>query len=342
MLISLPLEEKHYLEREHRTTRDGRVRDRIKAVLLSSEGWSIRQIGQALRIHEETVRTHLEDYQNSKKLAPGNGGSKSLLNEAQTQAMIAHLEEKTYACVKDICAYVFHAYGIKYTVQGMTNRLHAWGFSYKKPKGTPLKADMAKQEAFIAFYEKLLKTTSEDEPILFTDGVHPTMATKISYGWIKKGVDKPLATTASRTRLNLMGSLNLETMKVTINSFETLDSRAMEKHFLSLKQAYPNALKIHLILDRGPYNISIRTRESALKMGICLHHLPPYSPNLNPIERLWKVMNEHVRNNRFFTSPSQFKEAILNFFKFTWPQISKLMVDRIHDTFQTLVPVPSS
>ena len=38
-----------------------------------------------------------------------------------------------------------------------------------------------------------------------------------------------------------------------------------------------------------------------------LHILPPYSPNLNPIERVWKVMNEHVRNNEVFSSFKKFK-----------------------------------
>jgi transposase len=35
--------------------------------------------------------------------------------------------------------------------------------------------------------------------------------------------------------------------------------------------------------------------EKAKELNIKLHYLPPYSPNLNPIERLWKVMNEHAR-----------------------------------------------
>ena len=51
-------------------------------------------------------------------------------------------------------------------------RLRLYKFSYKKPKGTPAKADLAKQAAFVQFYESLLNTTPEDEPILFVDGVH--------------------------------------------------------------------------------------------------------------------------------------------------------------------------
>lgn len=164
------------------------------------------------------------------------------------------------------------------------------------------------------------------------------MATKVTYGWIKKGKknDKLIATIASRTRMNLFGSLNLETMGVTIGSYETVDSQALKEHFKKLKEKYPKAIKIHLILDRGSYNTSQETKEAAKELSIILHYLPPYSPNLNPIERLWKIMNENVRNNRVFESACAFREAILNFFTKTWAQISHSMLDRINDNFQIL------
>jgi len=62
MKIVLSDLQKKQLETQHAQTRDGRIRDRIKAVLLASEGWTSRMISQALRIHESTVRTHLADY----------------------------------------------------------------------------------------------------------------------------------------------------------------------------------------------------------------------------------------------------------------------------------------
>jgi predicted ArsR family transcriptional regulator len=46
------------------------VRDRIKAVLLTFEGWSQTMISQALRIHQSTVARHLSDYVLSEKLKP--------------------------------------------------------------------------------------------------------------------------------------------------------------------------------------------------------------------------------------------------------------------------------
>ena len=76
--------------------------------------------------------------------------------------------------------------------------------------------------------------------------------------------------------------------------------------------------------------------KSALAHGIVLHYLPAYSPNLNAIERLWKVLNERVRNNRFFTSAQEFKNAIMEFFEIIWPSIKISQIDRINDNFQML------
>ncbi len=41
------------------------------------------------------------------------------------------------------------------------------------------------------------------------DAMHPTQATKVSCGWIRKGQDKAIEITGSRTRLNIISAVNL-------------------------------------------------------------------------------------------------------------------------------------
>eukprot|EP00916_Digyalum_oweni_P026908 GHVL01044172.1.p1 GENE.GHVL01044172.1~~GHVL01044172.1.p1 ORF type:complete len:105 (+),score=9.92 GHVL01044172.1:211-525(+) len=86
----------------------------------------------------------------------------------------------------DICIHIKKTFKVSYTVNGMTKWLNRNGFSYKEPKGYPYKADLKAQEDFANKYKKLKKELSDDETLVFGDGVHPTMATKISRGWIKK------------------------------------------------------------------------------------------------------------------------------------------------------------
>jgi transposase len=55
---------------------------------------------------------HLREYQAEKKLKPENGGSNSLLSQAHTTELIAHLEASSYVNTADICEYVKEHYGI--------------------------------------------------------------------------------------------------------------------------------------------------------------------------------------------------------------------------------------
>lgn len=335
-------ENKNHLEQLHRYEKDGRIRDRIKAVLLKNEGWKNKAIAQALRIHEETVRDHLKDWYLDKKLKPENGGSFSKLNDSQSKFLEKHLETTTYTRVIEICAYTELTFGVSYTVSGMTKWLRNNGFSYKKPKEVPAKADPLKQEEFIKLYLSLLEKTPVDEPILFMDSAHPTMATKVACGWIKKGVDKPIAQTASRTRVNVMGAIELNSMNVISQLPEYVNAETTVVFFDKLKETYPNASRIHIILDQSGYHRSQLVKDSAVEKNIELHYLPPYSPNLNPIERLWKIMNEKVRNNTFFSSAKKFRNAISNFFDTTIKEIPTLLRARINDDFQTIKPAFSS
>ncbi len=97
MKIFITDEQKAELEHLHHTCRDKRECDRIKAVLLASEGWSSVMIAQALRLHETTVNRHISDYLNHRKLKPKNGGSQSPLSETQTQAFIGLSDRESSA-----------------------------------------------------------------------------------------------------------------------------------------------------------------------------------------------------------------------------------------------------
>lgn len=104
-------------------------------------------------------------------------------------------------------------------------------------------------------------------------------------------------------------------------------------------QKYPDyRQKIHVILDGAGYHRTLLIKDWAFVVNIELHYLPPYSPNLNAIERLCKVMNEYAQNNRYFEKTRDFRDAIFNFFSTTLPEIAESLTSRIHDRFQVLQP----
>ena len=89
MGLILPPELHGDLLARHRTERDKRVADRIKALLLRDKGYSYEEIADALLISDEGARRHVEDYLREAKLAPENGGSEAKLSPEQSEKLTA-------------------------------------------------------------------------------------------------------------------------------------------------------------------------------------------------------------------------------------------------------------
>ena len=331
----LTTQERKNLVECHRKERDKRICDRIKAVLAYDEGYSYVEIAKILLLDDETIRRHIEDYLSKKKLATGNGGSGSKLTENESHELIEYLSEITYLYVKDICQYVKQRYRKSYSVSGMTKWLHASGFSYKKPHAVPAKADQTRQEKFINFYKRLKAKAGIKEPIYFADSVHPQHQTQLTYGWILRGVRKEVATTGYQKRLNFIGGICLTGHRFTYRQVEKVEANTVCDFLWQLRRANPGKYQVHIILDNAGPNKNDKVKACAKELGIQLHYLPPYSPNLNPIERVWKLMHESVRYNKYYGKFSEFSESVSAFFKGIGRK-KILLRQRITDNFQIL------
>lgn len=331
----LSKKERDQLINRHRQERDGRVRDRIKAVLAYDDGYSYSETARILLLDDETIRRHVEDYKREKKLNTTNGGSDGKLSDNEAYQLIAHLKEVTYLYVKDICQYVRQTYQKKYSISGMTKWLHAYDFCYKKAHGVPAKADKEQQKQFIAYYSGLKKKAGEKAPIYFVDSVHPQHQTQLTYGWIFKGERKEVATTSQQKRLNFIGGICLNGHRFTYHQVDKVDAGTICDFLWKLRLANPGKYYVHIIWDNAGPHKNAEVYAFAKELGIKLHYLPPYSPNLNPIERMWKLMHENVRYNKYYGKFSEFTEATLEFFK-NIGRKKTILRERITDNFQIL------
>lgn len=85
-----------------------------------------------------------------------------------------------------------------------------------------------------------------------------------------------IASTASRTRINLTGAINLESMSVIHEDYETINGTTTVDFLRLLEVSYPDAPKIHLILDQSGYHRSNEVAELVKNSRIVLHfQLPP-------------------------------------------------------------------
>jgi len=319
-----------------RKTRNMDEKDRLRAVLAYDLGHDVYDIAEILQLSESTTYNYINDYLSKNKIAHNpRGGSDTKLSARQEIELIKHLHTITYLTARAICSYVFATYQIKYTISGMTKWLERNDFVHKKPKSIPSKLDEEKQQLFIKTYEALKATLSPDEIIMFMDAVHPEYQSQAVAGWMPKAEVKTLATTNAQFRLHLNGAIDLQTMDIFTREYDTINGASIISFFTELEQKYPNKL-IHIICDNGRSNKNKELDGYLKNSRIKIQYLPPYSPNLNPIERLWKVMRENLTYNKIYSKFAEFTDAVAFFFNHKVQDIAEELRSRINDNFEII------
>lgn len=334
--MNISSERKQELENRAKKTRDIHERLRLCVILARSEGMSLEAIAQAHRISVQSVDRYLSEYEKETKTThDSRGGSQSKLSEVQTKELSAHLQKITYLHAKKVCMYVKAKYEVTYSISGMTFWLKENGFVYKQPIKVPGRMSPEKQQAFIESYKALKENLSPEEEIYFMDAVHPQFQSQTVCGWIKKGEVKTLATTSDQYRMHFIGAIALRNMEIFTEEYETVNGEKVIEFFKKLEET-SKATSIHVLCDNGPSNKNKKLKKYLETSKITVHYLPPYSPNLNPIERLWKVLRERKTYNKYYEKYGDFKNAIRGFFIEDIPKIRNDLIKRITDDFQRI------
>jgi transposase len=336
IMNKLTNQDRNKLEEQLRKSRDVHERDRLRVILARDDGLKPELIAQVLRLSIRSVFGYVEDWEKEGKTQHEvKPGAEPRLSKEQEEELIQHLEGNVYLRVKDVIKHVKQKYRVEYHLSGMTKWLKQHEFVYKKPKRVPGKLDVAKQEVFIKAYEELKETIAEDEEIYFSDATHPQHQSQEAFGWIRKGETKTLPTTGKQERLHFAGAISLKKMKIVVKEYATIDRFSIIDFFKHLEES-TKAHAIHVICDNGTAYKNKDVEEYLKTSKIKIHYLPPYSPNLNPIERLWKVLREHTCYNRYYENFSEFGSAVRYFLFEKIPKVKNLLKKRINDNFQRI------
>ena len=233
------------------------------------------------------------------------------------QEIERQVSDKIYSTSQEIQAYILEVFGIDYSLSAVRSILEKLGFVYKKTSELPGKFDAAEQAAFLAEMRPFLTDIAENEVVLFADAVHPQHNTRSSYAWIKKGQEKFISSNTGRRRLNINGAMNAhQPEEVIIHEAETINADATIALYDKIQQHYADKEHIYVIGDNARYYRNAQLQDW-LKQNprIIQVFLPPYSPNLNLIERLWKLLRKKCINTHFYPDFKDFRQAILHFFE---------------------------
>jgi transposase len=144
--------------------------------------------------------------------------------------------------------------------------------------------------------------------LLFLDGSHFVMGCDF-LGYVYGKVRRFIKTFSGRKRYNVLGALNFVTKKVTTVANDKYITATEVCEMLRKLAAEYKGKAIHIILDNARYQKCLIVMELAKELHITLHFMPPYSPNLNLIERLWKHVKSRLRS-KYYDQFDAFKESI--------------------------------
>ena len=341
MQIEFTIEQLVLLKELQRNTADADCYMKLTFLIMLHNKFSIAIIADNLGVHISTLYNYYNEYQQDnnfntyldKHYVPYSGK----LNEQQITELVTYVEENLCNTAKEVASFIKEKFDISYTESGVTALLHRLNFSYKKTKLIPCIIDETKQQQWIEEFKKVEEHLNpQEDVILFADGVHPQHNTINSYAWIKKGTEKTIQSNSGRQRINIIGAIDIaDPTTIVTEQVETINALTILVFIQAIEKAYPHKKRIHLYVDNARYHHAILVKEYLQTSRVIIHYLPAYSPNLNPIERLWKLMKKKVINNKFYKTFKEFKNALEQFFD----NINDYKLDLqtlINTNFQTL------
>lgn len=172
------------------------------------------------------------------------------------------------------------------------------------------------------------------------DAAHLLHQAVPGHGWIKRKRTVELKTNSGRNRLNVLGAYSPDDQTlVVIEDTVSCDAQMVCQLFQQLRATHPDrTIPILVVLDNARYQRAQRVQELAEELQITLLFLPPYSPNLNLIERFWKFLRKHVTRNRFYATFGEFRAAIqrvLHHLRDYADELASLMTENFHRFGQT-------
>lgn len=178
---------------------------------------------------------------------------------------------------------------------------------------------------------KQAKRKNSAHALLFLDASHFVLGCDFLGGVYSK-VRRFVRTFSGRQRYNVLGAINFATKKVHTVTNATYITATEVCEMLRLLASEYAGKKIHVVLDNARYQKCDIVTTLARDLNIELVYLPPYSPNLNLIERLWKFTKSKLRV-RYYNDFDTFRDAIDTIISGTESvfkdQISKLIGEKI-------------
>lgn len=234
------------------------------------------------------------------------GGTPPKLTDEQKGQLKSQLKSKANWLTHEVKALIKKDFGVTYSFRHIVRILRGFGMNYAKPYSL----DYRKPSNADALLAESIKQVSKDLPtdtvIGFMDESAPQTTDNKQRVWSFGKPTKQKNTT--KYRANTFGFYPINGKEVV--DFEPSSKSPRVCGFLrKIKDANPGK-HILVFLDNFMSHKALDTRRFAQSLGITLVFLPKYSPDLDPIEFVWKSIKRRVSQIAFIRNEWSFKESI--------------------------------
>ena len=230
---------------------------------------------------------------------------------------------------------IYQRFGVLYNVKYLSELLKNMGFSFQKARFAVGGKDEENQQKRQVWKEEtwpsiLARAQANHAYLLFGDEASFPQWGSLTYTWAKKGEQPTVKTSGIRKGYKVFGLVDYFTGRFF---YKTQTERLNSVTYIAfLQQVLAKTRKpLILIHDQAPYHTSKAVRQFCAQHAhrLTVYELPSYSPDYNPIEKLWKqVKTERIHLHYFPTFESlteKVEEALLHF------------ADTQHDVFALFV-----
>ena len=154
-----------------------------------------------------------------------------------------------------------------------------------------------------------------EDIVLFQDEASIQFSPTITRMWSLKGYQPEVFTYGGRLRQHLIGAVDPIEGKVHVAFSDTLKADQFQHFLEGFLTRYPKAVKLITVLDnaRAHHSKELEPFLEMYKDRLELLFLPPYSPDLNPMEWFWKFLRKKITHNTFFGNFKDFQRALIKF-----------------------------
>jgi putative transposase len=178
------------------------------------------------------------------------------------------------------------------------------GLVWRRPRPVIRPKDPDREKKLSAL-RALLKGLPADETAVFMDEVDVNLNPKVGCQWMKRGEQAAVETPGNNEKRYLAGGIHWRTGRVILTEGKPKEGRSAAlflRHLDDLRRAFRHYKVIHVLCDNAGTHTAegsklVRAYLTEWGHRVRVHYLPKYSPDTNPIERVWWRLHEAVTRN---------------------------------------------